>query len=146
MHVVSKSECFYDYLILIIKQILLMLWPFIFFSSRQTTLSASSSEKRNLYTGRFCLVKKMQKVRERFVNGTETYMKRVVPRCPWSSLYCNTRVRWVLCLLTFMSHLYLKFKNKLIVMTKPNAGKVVVEKIKFQFSREQVVAWYIFHL
>ena len=63
------------------------------FESSISEEAVAAQSKRNMMTGRFCLLPRLKWVTERYSNGTETYTKRVMARCPWSSVYCNRRAR-----------------------------------------------------
>nr|XP_039257592.1 papilin-like isoform X6 [Styela clava] len=51
--------------------------------------------KRTMYTGRYCAFTKTKMIPQRIANGTETYLKQVVSKCHWTSLYCTPRVNYV---------------------------------------------------
>ncbi|XP_076800682.1 uncharacterized protein LOC143445457 isoform X3 [Clavelina lepadiformis] len=53
------------------------------------------TEKRTVYTGRYCAYPTTKMVPQRVKNGTQTYLKQVISQCSWSSLYCNPQVSYV---------------------------------------------------
>jgi len=64
-------------------------------TSSWSEVQVGGDDKSNLYTGRFCKVPGVRRVKEKYLNGTQTFMKRVVPKCPWNALYCDKRVSYV---------------------------------------------------
>ncbi|XP_026695132.2 uncharacterized protein LOC100180559 isoform X7 [Ciona intestinalis] len=64
-------------------------------NSARSSIHTPRGAERNVYSGRFCSYPSVKLVPQRFKNGTQTYLKRVVSQCPWSSLYCNPKVSYV---------------------------------------------------
>ena len=65
-------------------------------TSSWSEVQVGGDDKSNLFTGRFCKIPGVRRIREKYLNSTQTFLKRVVPKCPWNSLYCNKRVRLIL--------------------------------------------------
>nr|CAB3262578.1 uncharacterized protein LOC100180559 [Phallusia mammillata] len=65
-------------------------------TSPNLELVPRTADKRTIYTGRYCAYPTTKLVPQRYVNGSQTYLKRVVSHCPWSALYCNPKVSYVI--------------------------------------------------
>jgi len=65
-------------------------------TSSWSEVQVGGDDKSNLFTGRFCKIPGVRRIREKYLNSTQTFLKRVVPKCPWNSLYCNKRVSYVI--------------------------------------------------
>ena len=88
--------------------------------SRSSSFRYRSSRTRNAYSGRYCAHTVVKLVPKKVMNGTQTYLRRIVTECPWTALYCSPQVRYYSLLsLLLLLLCHLASKMGVIFLNRP---------------------------